>query len=86
MSSMLDLLPNDIGLRVELDTNEAYYLQSGWVSRWDGIYGFACGYSGLSDVTWFEEPARIAIMHSHVKLVTPCEHATKTHNRSEGTE
>lgn len=29
MSSMLDLLPHDMGLRVELDTNEAYYLKSG---------------------------------------------------------
>lgn len=28
MSGVLELLPHDMGLRVELDTNETYYLKS----------------------------------------------------------
>lgn len=44
MSGVLELLPHDMGLRVELDTNETYYLKSGWAERCDGIYGLACGY------------------------------------------
>lgn len=28
MNSVLELLPHDMGLRVELDTDETYYLQS----------------------------------------------------------
>lgn len=31
MSGVLELLPHDMGLRVELDTNETYYLKSGWI-------------------------------------------------------
>ena len=74
MSGVLDLLSHDMGLRVELDTHETYYLKSGWASRWDGIYGLACGYVDCSEgITWFEDPARIAIMYSHVKLAVPFE-------------
>lgn len=87
MNGVLDLLPHDMGLCVELDTNETYYLQSGWASRWDGIYGFACGYVECSEgVTWFENPSRIAIMNSHVKLATVYEHETKTTNHNEDTK
>ena len=87
MSSVLDLLPHDMGLRVELDTDEAYYLKSGWAGRWDGIYGLACGYESYGDVTWFEGPGRIAIMNSHVKLAVPFdEHETKTTKQSEDAE
>lgn len=80
MSSVLDLLPHDMGLRVELDTNEAYYLKSGWTERRDGIYGLACGYVDCSEgITWFEDPGRIAIMKSHVRLaVSFDEHETET--------
>ena len=85
MNSVLELLPHDMGLRVELDTGETYYLQSGWAGRWDGFYGLACGYeSSGGDVTWFEDPGRVAIMDSHVKLAVPFdEHETKTTNQSE---
>lgn len=80
MSSVLEILPHDMGLRVELDTSETYYLKSGWTERWDGIYGFACGYVDCSEcITWFEDPGRIAIMNSHVKLAVPWEEPeTKT--------
>ncbi|MFY1723564.1 hypothetical protein [Bifidobacterium breve] len=72
MNSVLDLLPHGMGLRVELDTNETYYLKSGWKERCDGIYGLACGYVDCSEgITWFKHPARIAIMNSHVKLAVP---------------
>lgn len=86
MNSVLELLPHDMGLRVELDTNETYYLKSGWTGsrRWDCIYGLACGYESCGDVTWFEDPGRIAIMKSHVRLVVPFdEHETKTTKQSE---
>ena len=90
MNSVLELLPRDMGLRVELDTNETYYLKSGWTERWDGIYGLACGYESsgceyhAGGITWFEEPGRIAIMESHVKLVVPFdEHETETTKQSE---
>lgn len=90
MNSVLDLLPHDMGLRVELDTNETYYLKSGWAERCDGIYGLACGYESsgceyyAGGITWFEDPGRIAIMNSHVKLAVPFdEHETKTTNQSE---
>lgn len=86
MNSVLELLPHDMGLRVELDTNETYYLKSGWTAsrRWDEIYGLACGYESYGDVTWFEDPGRIAIMNSHVKLAVPFdEHETKTTKQSE---
>ena len=85
MNSVLELLPHDMGLRVELDTDETYYLKSGWTGsrRWDGIYGLACGYESYGgDVTWFDEPGRIAIMNSHVKLVVPFDESkTETTNQ-----
>lgn len=90
MNSVLELLPHDMGLRVELDTNETYYLKSGWKERWDGIYGLACGYASsgceyyAGGLTWFEDPGRIAIMNSHVKTAVPFdEHETKTTKQSE---
>lgn len=93
MSGVLDLLPHDMGLRVELDDGEAYYLKSGWKERCDGIHGLACGYvsSGCEyyagGVTWFEDPGRIAIMKSHVKLAVPFgEHETETTKPSEDAE
>ena len=79
MNSVLELLPHDMGLRVELDTDEAYYLQNGWKEYDGGIYGFACGYESngckyyAGGITWFENPGRIAIMNSHVKLAVPWE-------------
>ena len=86
-SSVSELLPHDMGLRVELDTNETYYLKSGWKERWDGIYGLVCGYEDYGGcVTWFEDPGRIAIMNSHVKLAVPWEEPeTETTARSEDT-
>lgn len=92
-SSVSEFLPHDMGLRVELDTNETYYLKSGWTERWDGIYGLACGYASsgceyyAGGLTWFEDPGRIAIMKSHVKLVVPFdERETKTTEQSEDTK
>lgn len=84
-SSVSELLPHDMGLRVELDTNETYYLKSGWAERCDGIYGLACGYVDYAEgITWFKDPARIAIMNSHVKLAVPWEEPeTETTNQSE---
>ena len=90
MNSVLDLLPHDMGLRVELDTNETYYLKSGWAERCDGIYGLACAYESsgceyyAGGITWFEDSGRIAIMKSHVKLAVPFdEHETETTKQSE---
>lgn len=84
-SSVSEFLPHGMGLRVELDTNETYYLKSGWTERCDGIYGLACGYASsgceyyAGGLTWFEDPGRIAIMKSHVKLAVPFdEHGTET--------
>lgn len=87
-SSASELLPHDMGLRVELDTNETYYLKSGWAERCDGIYGLACGYVDYATgITWFKDPARIAIMNSHVKLAVPFdEHETETTKQSEDME
>ena len=88
-SSGLELLPYDMGLRVELDTNETYYLKSGWKERCDGIYGLAVSYtdgSGIVSVSRPDNPVPIAIMKSHVKLAVPFdEHETKTTTRSEDT-
>ena len=87
-SSGLELLPHDMGLRVELDTNETYYLKSGWKERCDGIYGIACGYGDYDGCTWFrdENQGRIAIMDYHVKLAVPWEEPeTKTTKQSEDT-
>lgn len=74
-SSASEPLPHDMGLRVELDTNETYYLKSGWMGRWDGIYGIACGYGDCDGCSWFrdENQGRIAIMNSRVKLAVPWE-------------
>lgn len=90
MNSVVELLPHDMGLRVELDTDETYYLQSGWKECGGCIYGFACGYASSGNqyygacTTWFDEPGRIAIMNSHVKLAVPFdEHETKTTKQSE---
>lgn len=88
MSGVLDLLPHDMGLRVELDTNETYYLKSGWTERWDGIYGLAVSYtdgSGIGHVSFLGNPAPIAIMNSHVKLAVPFEDETETTEQSEDT-
>ena len=84
MSGVLELLPRDMGLRVELDTNETYYLKRGWIDC-AGIYGLACGYADCSEgITWFKEPALIAIMNSHVKLAVPWEEPeTETTKQSE---
>lgn len=88
MNGVLELLPHDMGLRVELDTNETYYLKSGWAERCDGIYGLACGYVDyVEGITWFKDPARIAIMNSHVKLAVPCEEPeTETTKQNEDTK
>lgn len=89
MIGVLELLPYDMGLRVELDTNETYYLKSGWKERCDGIYGLAVSYtdgSGIVSVSRPDNPVPIAIMKSHVKLAVPFdEHETKTTTRSEDT-
>ncbi|WP_181973033.1 hypothetical protein [Bifidobacterium bifidum] len=89
MSGVLDLLPHDMGLRVELDCDGAYYLKSGWVERCDGIYGIACGYVNSDGCIWFrdEYQGRIAIMNSHVRLAaTFDEHEIETTNQSEDME
>lgn len=86
---VLELLPHDMGLRVELDTNETYYLKSGWAERWDGIYGIACGYGhpARTRITRFKDPIRIAIMNIHVKLATPFDvPETETTKQSEDME
>ena len=50
-----------------------------------GIYGLACGYVDYAEgITWFKDPARIAIMNSHVKLAVPWEEPeTETTKQSE---
>ena len=87
MSSVLDLLPHDMGLRVELDANETYYLKSGWKDCGDGIYGLAWRYEDASGLYGSWLPAPIAIMNSHVKLAVPFnEHETETTKQSEDTK
>lgn len=91
MSGVLDLLPHDMGLRVELDTNETYYLKSGWKERCDGIYGITWGYtdgSGIMSASWPDNSTPIAIMCSHVKLAVPFEEPeeTETTKQSEDTK
>nr|DAZ56849.1 MAG TPA: hypothetical protein [Caudoviricetes sp.] len=90
MNDVLDLLPHDMALRVELDCGETYYLKSGWKECCDGIYGLACGYASsgceyyAGGLTWFKDPSLIAIMKSHVKLAVPFdEHETETTKQSE---
>ena len=81
-SSVSEILPHDMGLRVELDTNETCYLKSGWKERGDGIYGLAVSYtdgSGIVSVSRPDKPVPIAIMNSHVRLaVSFDEHGTET--------
>lgn len=70
-SSVSEILPHDMGLRVELDTSATYYLKSGWEKRGDGIYGLAVSYtdgSGIVSVSRPDKPVPIAIMNSHVRL------------------
>lgn len=88
-SSVPELLPHDMGLRVELDTRETYCLKSGWKKRGDGIYGLAVSYtdgSGIVSVSRPDKPVPIAIMNSHVRLaISFDEHETETTNQSENT-
>ena len=87
MGLRTEFLPHDMGLRVELDTNETYYLKSGWKERGDGIYGLAVSYtdgSGVVSVSRPDKPVPIAIMNSHVRLaVSFDEHETETTKQSE---
>lgn len=86
-SSVSEILPHDMGLRVKLDTNETYYLKSGWEKRGDGIYGLAVSYtdgSGIVSVSRPDKPVPIAIMNSHVRLaVSFDEHETETTRQNE---
>lgn len=50
MSGVLELLPHDMGLRVELDTNETYYLKA------DGRNAVT-GFMGLLADTWIMSKA-----------------------------
>lgn len=88
-SSVSEFLPHDMGLRVELDTNETYYLKSGWKERGDGIYGLAVSYtdgSGIVSVSRPDKPVPTAIMKSHVRLaVSFDEHETETTRQNEDT-
>lgn len=88
-SSVLEPLPHDMGLRVELDTNETCYLKSGWKERYGYIYGLAVSYtdgSGIVSVSQPDNPVPITIMNSHVKLaVSFDEHGAKTTKQSEDT-
>lgn len=89
-SSVSEILPHDMGLRVKLDTNETYCLKSGWEKRGDGIYGLAVSYtdgSGIVSVSRPDKPVPIAIMNSHVRLaVSFDEHETETTKQNEETE
>lgn len=90
MSGVLELLPHDMDLRVELDTNETYYLKSGWIGCCDGIYGLAVSYtdgSGIGPVSFLGDPAPIVIMNSHVKLAVPFDdHENQNHQAKRGCE
>lgn len=87
MGLRMEFLPHGMGLRVELDTNETYYLKSGWKERGDGIYGLAVSYtdgSGIVSASRPDNPIPIAIMKSHVKLaVSFDEHETETTKQNE---
>lgn len=53
------------------------------MSAYQPVLDPACGYVDCSEgVTWFKDPARIAIMYSHVKLAVPWEEPAR--NRTEG--
>lgn len=88
-SSVSELPPHDMGLRVELDTNGTYYLKSGWKEHCDWIYGLAWRYtdgSGIVSASRPDNPVPIAIMNSHVRLATSFdEHETRTTKQSEDT-
>lgn len=89
MGLRVGILPHGMGLRVELDTNETYYLKSGWKERGDGIYGLAVSYtdgSGIVSASRPDNPIPIAIMKSHVRLATSFdEHETETTKQNEDT-
>lgn len=89
MGLRMGFLPHDMGLRVKLDTNETYYLKSGWKERYGYIYGLAVSYtddSGIVSVSRPDNPVPIAIMNSHVRLaVSFDEHGAKTTKQSEDT-
>ena len=87
MGLCVGLLPHGMGLRVELDTNETYYLKSGWKERGGVIYGLAWRYtdgSGIVSASRPDNPVPIAIMNSNVKLaVSFDEPETETTKRNE---
>ena len=89
MGLRMGFLPHGMGLRVKLDTNETYYLKSGWKERGDGIYGLAVSYtdgSGIVSVSRPDKPVPTAIMNSHVRLaVSFDEHETETTRQNEDT-
>lgn len=89
MGLRVEFLPHGMGLRVKLDTNETYCLKSGWKERGDGIYGLAVSYtdgSGIVSVSRPDKPVPIAIMNSHVRLaVSFDEHETETTRQNEDT-
>lgn len=89
MGLRVEFLPHDMGLRVKLDTNETYYLKSGWEKRGDGIYGLAVSYtdgSGIVSVSRPDKPVPIAIMNSHVRLAVSFEeYETETTRQNEDT-
>lgn len=88
MGLRMEFLPHDMGLRVELDTNETCYLKSGWKKRGDGIYGLAVSYTDGSGIVSSrpDNPVPIAIMNSHVRLaISFDEHKTETTKQNEDT-
>lgn len=74
-NSVSEPLPHDMGLRVELDTNETCYLKSGWKEHCGYIYGLAVSYTDGSGIVsaWPDNPVPIAIMNSHVRLAVSFE-------------
>lgn len=75
-NSVSEPLPHDMGLRVELDTNETCYLKSGWKEHCGYIYGLAVSYtdsSGIVSASRPDNPVPIAIMNSHVRLAVSFE-------------
>ena len=89
MGLRMGFLPHGMGLRVKLDTNETYYLKSGWKARGGGNYGLAVSYtdgSGIVSVSRPDKPVPTAIMNSHVRLaVSFDEHETETTRQNEDT-
>lgn len=89
MGLCVGLLPHGMCLRVELDTNETYYLKSGWKERGGVIYGLAWRYtdgSGIVSASRPDNPVPIAIMNSNVRLaVSFDEHETETTKQNEDT-